>query len=977
MPTFPEAVQENEVLEGLTPEQRAACCHGQGPIMIVAGAGTGKTTVITRRIAHLVLSGQAQPGEILALTFTDKAAQEMQERVDLLLPLGYVDTQICTFHSFGDKILRQFALELGLEKDYRLLDDTGQILFLRQHLFRLPLEKLRPLGNPTSHLRALKSHFGKLKDECIEPERYLDWARQGLEAAQGVPAAQERAELQLELARCYQFYQGLLLREGRCDFADLVYRPLQLLRSRPALLERLQKRFRYILVDEFQDTNGSQFELVRWLAGESRNLTVVGDDDQSIYAFRGAAISNILQFLEHYPEARQVVLTSNYRSLQSILDASYQLIRHNDPNRLEVRNQIDKQLRASRPDLTPLGEVPLEYQRFETISDEAEAVAQRIHQWVTEASLSYCDFAILIRNNRDSQPFLRALNQYEIPYRFSGNEGLYRRPEVRLLTSICRVLTDAHDGQALFFLLSHDFYGCPAADVVRLNNLSTREHTTLLTQVRRAVEEEAPEFKSLATLQKFWQDYQDFVEKIPHLAPGPLLYQYLQRSPWWEQLSSGHVDNAQALVQNIARFFDVITRFSEEALDANLTQFVSHLDLLIESGDSPTMVESDTLEEAVQVLTVHRSKGLEFPVVFLVALNEEKFPNRQRPEDLEFPWPLLEAQARGDEQAHLEEERRLFYVAMTRAQRHLWLSGASDTGQRRKSRPSRFVREALGGEVMRVAPTRLQSLERIRRSAPVEAPARPPAGPVRPQPLLLSHQRIQDYLECPHRYRLAHILRIPQSESHVMSYGTAIHEAVSWFLKERRDQLRLPNLKELLGRFEALWSRVGCLNRDHAQARLEQARVSLTRFWEEEAGLTQAPKLVEKEFRVGLDDIAIIGRIDRLDELASEVRITDYKTGNVRDQAEADQQASQSMQLSIYAFAYQIMAGRLPDTLQLHFLESGFRGRSTIADHPLNEHTQRIRQVVAGVRGQQFDPQPAVFRCRNCSYRSVCEFSAE
>ena len=968
---------EVDVLEGLTVEQRQGVCHGEGPLLIVAGAGTGKTTVITRRIAHLILSGQARPGEILALTFTDKAAQEMQERVDLLLPLGFVDTTICTFHSFGDKVLRQFALELGLQQDYRMLDDTGQVLFLRHHLFRLPLRQLRPLGNPTTHLRALKQHFGRLKDECIDPERYVEWADQLAASAQRVPGLLERAELQQELAACYRAYQELLLKDGRCDFADLVYRPLQLLRDRPGVLQRLQQKYRFILVDEFQDTNGSQFELVRLLAASHQNLTVVGDDDQSIYAFRGAAISNILQFREFYPQAAQSVLTQNYRSLQPILDASYGLIQNNNPQRLEVINQIDKRLHAAREELQPLAAPPLEYTRFDTVSDEAEAVAQRIVSWAEEHALMYADFAILIRTNRDSNAYLRALNQFEVPYRFSGNEGLYRRPEVRLLTSIVRVLVDPHDGQSLFYLLSSDFYACAARDLVRLSNYAQREHGTLLNQVERALQEQPPELTSLPVLQRFHDDYQQFLELIPKLQPGPLLYQFLQGSDWWRRVTEGEVENAQALVQNVARFFDVIGRFSEEHEEGNLADFVQYLDLLIESGDSPSVVESDTLDDAVQVLTVHRSKGLEFPVVFLVGLNEDRFPNRLRPEDLEFPWPLLETSTPADELSHLQEERRLFYVAITRAQRHLWMSGANDTGMRRKQKPSRFVREALGRAASQVSAPRMHSLERIRRAAPVEpAPRSAEASP--PRLLDLSHQRIHDYLDCPHRYYLAYVLRIPQPESHNQTFGTALHDCISWFLKLRQEEQRLASLDELQERFRAQWRRVGCLNGEHAQQRLEQGLDCLQRFWQDEAGSSVVPQLIEQEFVVRLDDVRIRGRIDRVDKLENGmVKITDYKSSPVTTQDKADDLARSSVQLSIYAFAYQVMHGHMPDRLCLHYVETGLEGTSYPGEHPLAEHTGLIRQTVAGIRSGQFEARPSLARCRTCNYRSVCNSSAD
>lgn len=966
-----------EVLEGLTPEQHQACCHGLGPLLIVAGAGTGKTTVITRRIAYLILSGQARPEEILALTFTDKAAQEMQERVDLLLPLGYVDTTICTFHSFGDRILRQFALELGLQQDYKMLDDTGQVLFLRRHLFRLPLQELRPLGNPTTHLRALKQHFGRLKDECIEPQAYLDWSEQLVQKTGNTPGLRERALLQLELARCYQAYQELLMSDGRCDFSDLVYRPLQLLRTRPGVLQRLQQKYRFILVDEFQDTNGSQFELVRLLAEQHQNLTVVGDDDQSIYAFRGAVISNILQFRQHYPQSTQVVLTHNYRSLQPILDASYTLIQNNNPDRLEVMNHIDKRLVGARSDLPSFSPTPLEYHRFETVSDEADAVAQRLVAWREEFSLSYSDFALLIRNNRDAQTYLRAFNQYEIPYRFSGNEGLYRRPEVRLLTSICRVLSDPHDGQSLFYLLSSEFYGCASRDLVRLSNLAQREHGTLLQQLKAALAESSPEIGSLEILQRFLDDYHHFVDLIPRLQPGPLVYQYLTRSRWWTLLSEGQLENAQAVVQNVARFFDVIGRFSEEQPEGTLMEFVRHLDLLIESGDSPTVVESDTLDEAVQVLTVHRSKGLEFPVVFLVGLNEERFPNRMRPEDLEFPWPLLEARFQGDERSHLQEERRLFYVAVTRARSHLWLSGANDTGARRKAVPSRFLREALGRQVAQVAASRLPSMERIRRSAPVEPAPSPTTIRLPFEKVELSQQRIHDYLDCPHRFYLSHLMRVPQSESHNMAFGTALHEAISWFLKRRQEGEGIAPLSDLQDRFRQQWKRTGCLSSEHADQRFEQGMASLERFWQKEAATSLVPQLVEQPFVVTLDGVRIRGRIDRVDVDGGLVKITDYKTSPIKAQDRADDQARQSLQLTIYAFAYQVLYQKLPDHLCLHFVESGVEGRSPTETHPLGDHTAQIRQVVEGIRAHCFEPRPSQQRCRQCSYRAVCHHSAD
>ncbi|PIZ00075.1 hypothetical protein COY62_04535, partial [bacterium (Candidatus Howlettbacteria) CG_4_10_14_0_8_um_filter_40_9] len=341
--------------------------HDKGPILIIAGAGTGKTTVITRRIAWLIAEKKALPEEILALTFTDKAAAEMEERIDALVPYGFFDSWISTFHAFGDRILRENALELGLPADFRVLTFLEQMIFLKEHLFELDLKILKPLSNPTRHMEALLKHFSRLKDEDISPKDYLDWAKgansnksvipatAGIQNSKGkkldprVPLAlnvSERAgkpeddkimtnkeiEKYLEIANAYKKYEELMIKNGFLDFGDQIRMTLKLFREYPHVLKKYQKKFRYILVDEYQDTNFVQNELIKTLVPGEGNITVVGDDDQSVYRFRGASISNILDFKDHYKKAKTVVLNKNYRSTKEILNASYKLIQFNNPD---------------------------------------------------------------------------------------------------------------------------------------------------------------------------------------------------------------------------------------------------------------------------------------------------------------------------------------------------------------------------------------------------------------------------------------------------------------------------------------------------------------------------------------------------------------------------------------------------------------------------------------------------------------------
>ena len=319
------------LLNNLNVEQKKAVIYKNGPLLIVAGAGTGKTTVITHRIAWLMLSNKIKPEEILALTFTDKAAEEMEERVEQLLPYGYIDLWISTFHSFAEKILQQHAFNIGLPDNFKLLNQVQQNFLIRQNFNRFDLDYYRPLGNPTKFIQAMIKHFSRAKDEEIWPEDYLKYVEQ---LNNKETEDQEIARIN-EIANAYNTYQQLLLENSALDFGDLINYLLKLFEKRPQILEKYRKQFQYILVDEFQDTNWAQYKLIKLLATPKNNITVSFDDDQSIYKFRGASISNVMQFKKDFPKAKQVVLIKNYRSKQNILNLAYDFIQLNNPNRLE------------------------------------------------------------------------------------------------------------------------------------------------------------------------------------------------------------------------------------------------------------------------------------------------------------------------------------------------------------------------------------------------------------------------------------------------------------------------------------------------------------------------------------------------------------------------------------------------------------------------------------------------------------------
>jgi DNA helicase-2/ATP-dependent DNA helicase PcrA len=1009
------------LLGGLNPDQLRAVTHGEGPLLVVAGAGTGKTQVITRRLAWLIATRRARPAEILALTFTDKAAEEMQVRVDQLVPYGYTDSSISTFHAFGDRLVREYALELGLPTDVRVLSRAEVVIFLREHLFELGLDEYRPLGDPTRFLSALATLFSRCKDEDVAPDAYVAYAeRMSAEAAAvrdalipatgeevertAADAAVETSRRQREIANAYRRYQELLSANGFVDFGDQVALALRLVRESPAAREALQRRYRYILVDEFQDTNRAQSELVALIAQGHRNVTVVGDDDQSIYKFRGAAISNILDFQDRYRGARVVVLRRNYRSLAPILDAAYRLVRFNDPDRLEVRSGIAKRLRAERWLDAP---APVRLEPFASGAEEADWIAGEIARRIAAGARAQ-DFAILVRTNAAADPILRSLNLAHVPWRFSGTSGLYARPEVRLLLAFLRAVADPSSSVDLYALAASEVYGLGGSDLTAIVNSARRRNRSLwdvLEELDRqpGILRMAAETRAAAT--RLVADLRSFVDLAHERPAGEVLYAFLRGTGLLTRLAAAETVAAEEALQNIARFFDIVRAQSALLADDRAIFVARHLQTLVEAGDDPATADLDPDVDAVSVLTVHKAKGLEFPVVFLPGLVADRFPMRSRPDTLALPLALVkEILPEGDFQ--LQEERRLFYVAMTRARDELVLSHAADYGGARARRVSPFVLEALDLPIAASAPGSgarvARPVERIAAFGQPAVPA-PPAPDDHDEPLVLSFYAIDDYLTCPLKFKYGHVLRVPVAPHHALIYGSALHKAVQEFhrLEARGETMTEEQLFEA---FSRAWSNEGFLSRDHEEARLESGRAALRRFREGQlAPGAVVPTYVERDFSFSLDGNRVRGRWDRVDvepiageaisaaETASphadvvtptlplmgreRVTITDYKSSDVRDPVRARQRARDSLQLQIYAMGYEALTGRLPDAVQLHFLDSGLIGRAEVDRKRLEKARGRIADAAAGMRARDYTPRPEFLSCSYCPFREICPSS--
>ena len=965
----------NKILEDLNKEQREAVAYREGPLLIIAGAGTGKTTVITRRIAWFLSEGLAKTNEILALTFTDKAAQAMQERVDIFTPYGYTDIWISTFHAFGDKLLRENALVAGLNPDFKVLTQTEAAVFLREHLFEFVLSCYRPLAEPTRFIEALISLFSRAKDEDVSPQEYLKLAQDFVLKSKDKSedkAQEEEALQQMEVASAYAKYQELLAREGLLDFGNQFYLALQLLREHPLILKKYQQQFKYILVDEFQDTNFAQFQIVKLLAAGHKNITVVADDDQCIYRWRGAAYSNILNFMDAYPDAKKISLIQNYRSTQVILDNAYRLIQHNNPERFEVKANIDKRLIG----LTKGGR-PVEHLHFDTHSTEADNVARIIKGKVSSGKFKYRDFAILVRSNSDAQGFLQALNMLEIPWQFSGNQGLYSREEVKLCIGFLRVVANPSDSLSLYYLASSEVYHLTLSELSLCTHYARRRNKALYLVFQdldniQELKEVSDEFRK--KVKDILADIEKFLKVSRQEATGRLLYSFLTGTGYLKKLTKNPNLENETKIQNLAKFFNNVRDFELVAKEDRVMSFVNYLNLLIEAGDDPPTVEADLDADAVNVLTIHKAKGLEFRAVFLVALVQGRFPWPHRSRPIELPDALIkEVLPVGD--FHIQEERRLFYVGMTRAREELYFTSAADYGGSRMRRISQFVLEALGRDTAEVEKKKASALETIERFAPRKGSLKSghsqiPEG----KPISLSYYHIDDYLTCPLKYKYVNILRVPIMEHHTVIYGRAMHDAVSKYFQFKMNSRKMA-LADLLNAFKESFDPQGFLDAKHQEERFRIGQEALIRFFNDEEKRDSRPKFIEKEFSFILQGNKITGRFDRVDMEEDGAVIMDFKTSEIKTQKDADKRAKESLQLALYSLAYKNIFAALPKRVELYFLEPGIIGSNEIEESGLEKVTEKVAVVSEGIRKQNFQATPAYLACTYCAYNQICPFT--
>lgn len=631
-------------MNGLNDMQSAAVQYTDGPLLLLAGAGSGKTRVLTHRVAYLIEEKGVAPYNILAITFTNKAAGEMRERVDRIVSFGAESVWVSTFHSLCVRILRRYIDNLDYQTNFTIYDSDDQKAVVKECLKKLNMDSKQ---YPE---RGIMAEISRAKERFISPAEFDREASGNYR--------------KMQIARVYNEYQAKLKQSNALDFDDLLYKTVELFQFHPEILENYQDRFRYIMVDEYQDTNHIQFLLIKQLAAKHRNLCVVGDDDQSIYKFRGANIYNILNFEEEYPEARVIKLEQNYRSTKNILKAANGVISHNEGRK-------DKALWTELPE----GD-KVTFSLFDTEYQEAESVVREIAKMHKNEGKTYNYFAILYRTNAQSRIFEEKLLMQNIPYKIIGGQNFYGRREVKDLICYLKVVDNGRDDMAVRRIINVPKRGIGAASLDKIQAYANTYEMGLLDAMFEA--SNVPGLnRAAAKVEGFTNlilDFRDLLETGIRLSE--LYDAILERTGYQDELVAEHTEESEARLENLAELKNKIVQYEQEAEHPTLSELLEEIALV---------ADVDSLEESkdkVLLMTLHSAKGLEFPCVFLGGMEDRLFPSGMA--------------LNSDDPDAVEEERRLCYVGITRAKEKLYLSAARQRmmhGTANFNPISRFVKE--------------------------------------------------------------------------------------------------------------------------------------------------------------------------------------------------------------------------------------------------------------------------------------------
>jgi DNA helicase-2/ATP-dependent DNA helicase PcrA len=978
--------ENSERNAGLNPEQRAAVEHGDGPLLVVAGAGTGKTRVIVERIRNLLETNPELAGEsILGLTFTDKAAGGMKRRVVNAIGARAEGVWLSTFHKFClEKILQ------ATNPDSQALDEIDHKILLRRCIGELDLKHFRRLQDPGEFISDFVKFFSRCQDELVTPEdyeRFVAGVRKKYEAGKkslesdALQIAEDEVARQEELARVYRVSERLLRERNLLTFGEQLMHAVQMLRSDSALLQQMHEQYRYILVDEFQDTNIAQLELLWLLAGERRNIVAVGDDDQAIYRFRGASFGSFTIFLKRFcgvsdaklgPATKKflVSLSQNYRSTQRILRVAGEVIRHNEKSPLLPAKALTTENREGEK---------IRIAEFGMPEEEAYWVTSEIER-LHAAGAPWRHFAVLYRKHTHREKLVNELRRREIPF-VIRKLSILSSTLVRDLLAWLRLIVVPGDNVACARVLAAPYWGLEPRDLVRLAERAEKNQRRPLGDELEAAQNEAP-FITRGRLG-------ELVQLLD------VLRQSAKRSTATEVLDELIAGLALAPLPSdqdryyLDRFVSFVKEWERKSEEKQLRHFIEYLAYFYEAGGD-ICLEEEIADDAVQLMTVHSAKGLEFPHVFILRVSKNDFPSGVRKVVFEFPPELMkEEQPKFDFQ--IQEERRLFYVALTRAERQLTLS----TLVNKRKKPSPFLDDFLANTKIKTLDTQQLTpkvlVPPVVETAGPEANSSDPAQlfppgsepsraysrvalwakafhPPRPEPLQLSASAIDAYDRCPMRYMFQYVWGIRGGAHAMATFGNVMHRTIKEFVAEHGKRRKVL-LAEVYTIYEREWSAAGFIDEYHEEEYRKAGREQLEAFHGTYCGAPADVLHQEKTFELPLEhDVIVTGRMDQVNRIAgNQVEIIDYKTGRPKD-AKA---AANDLQLGVYALAAEQVLDLDPLRLVFYNLMTNEGVAATRDAKALKETREKIADVADRIRARDFSAQPG-FGCGFCDYKPLC-----
>jgi len=988
----------SDLFFGLNPQQLKAVRENEKPLLIIAGAGSGKTKVITTKVINLIRSG-VKPSSILALTFTKKAAEEMLNRVMDKVGEEY-DLQISTFHSFCNQFLKDNILETKLNSEFKVISDTAQLVFFAKNMNTFGLEHIEFGGTPVTLAEEAQKFISKCKEEFISADELQQYIEDQVKQEKFDEEDVNNLKDMLKMFRAYEAYTQ---ENNMVDYGDMLSMVHEILLKDKRILQQYQQKYQYVLVDEFQDTNYLQLHIVHMIASIHKRICVVGDDDQSIYAFRGAYATNIAEFKRLFPEYVQVTLEQNYRSTKKILEVANKLI-SNQPRRSA------KRLVANGGEGDPVSVVECDTDAVQTVF-----VADKVEQLASKRSLD--DIAILCRSRAGATPVANELRKRQIPTQFLGFSDFFSEAITKDVVATLKVINNpAYANAELVRVLERDPFNLRRTEVARLGNLASRKICSIYEAIKYIDEIEIDKEKFLAVKKKL----DDLIAQKNKLTTGELVHKILFSKDFYGY--EVELDNKRN-VTLLNQFYVFTEDYASLYPQSHLSEFISFL----QYASGFEMTEKIDSDNAVKIMTIHTAKGKEFPVVIILNAVERRFPSQYRKDKFPLPDSLLKGVKPlfTAEERHMQEERRLMYVAMTRAKENLIITYPKKFNENTyDSRPSRFLTEIkykenpsitfekveadkvkapLNEEDRQITVTRkvvsdlntenyAAAIEKILllakmrnkdirsllwqvKEPDLEKDAKslkniPDHTEVINENFIYSSSQFSTYNICPRTYQYHYVYRIPTAAKSYFDLGANVHSVIEEVTKKIKAGEEVTQ-EQMIKILDKEWNPKGFESKLHERRSYEEAKQMLTTFLEEQKQTRSEIVDIEKEFTVKIDNIQVRGRIDRIDKQGDDFVVIDYKTSK---ESLSAMDLRQDPQLITYTLVVENLYGKRPKSVGWWFLRSNRKVMSEVKDEDLQKVKQQMLSIVASIKKGDFHPTPG-WVCQRCDYTTICDAS--